>query len=104
VQIVAPVNADISLDGMPLMAAGCEQREVPSLPEDAYAAGTQWQTYGCQLAFPSVSREGGDSKLGPVGAGVHSVVADMPVGIVVSGFDRFVGYAYVGGLNLNVLN
>jgi hypothetical protein len=36
--------------------------------------------------------------------GVHTIVADREIGIVVYGFDRFVSYAYVGGLNLDVIN
>jgi hypothetical protein len=32
--------------------------------------------------------------------GVHTVVADLPVGITVWGFDSFVSYAYAAGLNL----
>ena len=36
--------------------------------------------------------------------GVHTLVSTSPVGIIVFGFDKFVSYGYVGGLNLNVLN
>jgi hypothetical protein len=42
--------------------------------------------------------------LGEQHDGAHTVVSDKPVSIVVYGFDRFVSYAYVGGLNLNALN
>jgi len=67
-------------------------------------SGPSWVTYGCQLSFPSVTRGPMVSvQRGPSQSGSHSVLSDMPVGIVVSGFDRFVGYAYVGGLNLDVL-
>lgn len=60
--------------------------------------------YRCQLSFPEVTS-------GPLGMtfpgeqhdGVHTVVSDREVGIVVYGFDRFVSYAYVGGLDLDIL-
>ena len=32
------------------------------------------------------------------------LVSDKPISIIVYGFDRFVSYAYVGGLNLNSLD
>ena len=32
--------------------------------------------------------------------GVHTVLADAPVGVVIYGFDAFVSYAYAAGLNL----
>ena len=34
----------------------------------------------------------------------HTVVADREVGLLVYGFDRFVSYAYAGGLDLEILN
>jgi hypothetical protein len=36
--------------------------------------------------------------------GAHTLVSDKPISIIVYGFDRFVSYAYVGGLNLDSLN
>jgi hypothetical protein len=34
---------------------------------------------------------------------VHRVRADVPVGVVVSGFDAFVSYAYAAGMDLELL-
>jgi hypothetical protein len=59
----------------------------------------------CQLSFPVVTRgPDSDTLPGEQNDGVHTIVADRGVGIVVYGFDRFVSYAYVGGLNLDVIN
>ena len=61
--------------------------------------------YRCQLSFPKVTSGANSHVLaGEQHDGVHTIVADHPVGIIVDGFDRFVSYAYVGGLNLTVIN
>jgi hypothetical protein len=36
--------------------------------------------------------------------GVHRIEADLPVGVIVSGFDSFVSYAYAGGTDLKGIN
>ncbi|HEY2736059.1 MAG TPA: IgGFc-binding protein, partial [Polyangiales bacterium] len=104
VEIVAQKGANILLDGASLSDTGCTSSDVPELAgSDANA--TAWVTYGCQLSFPTVTR-GPHVTVSPGtrNTGAHSLVSDTPIGIVVSGFDSFVGYAYVGGLNLDVLN
>ena len=40
----------------------------------------------------------------PVGDGVHLLIADEPVGVMVYGYDSYVSYGYPGGLNLNVVD
>jgi hypothetical protein len=59
----------------------------------------------CQLSFPKVP-SGVDSRplAGEQHDGVHTLLADKPIGVIVNGFDRFVSYAYVGGLNLDIIN
>ena len=55
----------------------------------------------CQLSFPDVIGTPAVRVLdGDQDDGVHTVVADRPVGVTVWGFDRYVSYAYVAGLNL----
>ena len=39
----------------------------------------------------------------PVGAGVHFILADQPLSIIVYGYDQYVSYGYPGGLNLDVM-
>ncbi len=40
----------------------------------------------------------------PIGDGVHILLADMPVGVIVYGYDDYVSYGYPAGLNLNVVD
>ena len=59
----------------------------------------------CQLSFPKVSSGTNSTTFaGEQDDGVHTIVADNEVGIIVYGFDRFVSYAYAGGLDLEPLN
>jgi hypothetical protein len=58
----------------------------------------------CQLSFPKVTSGLGSRVLSADQRdGVHTLVADREVGLIVYGFDRFVSYAYAGGLDLDVL-
>ncbi|HEX4351300.1 MAG TPA: hypothetical protein VHZ95_00275, partial [Polyangiales bacterium] len=116
VTIVAPANANIQLDGAPLpdACAGTPADGISRRPGDPMP---DWIVHRCQLSFPEVTN--GTSGGGLMGGsaptvvqvlpgdqhdGAHTIVSDQPVSIVVYGFDRFVSYAYVGGLNLNALN
>jgi len=98
ITIVAPPDAAILLDGEPLPST-CETVE---LEASSPPLGTAWQVHQCALSFPEI---GGDFSVrgGIQGDGVHRVSADRPVGVVVSGFDAFVSYAYAAGMNLEVL-
>jgi hypothetical protein len=91
VTIVAEPDAIIELDGEAL----------PPICERA-AIGTSWSVYRCPLSFPEIR---GDFSIDPgeQGDGVHRVTASEPVGVVVSGFDAFVSYAYAAGMDLEVL-
>lgn len=108
VEIVAQKDANIVLDGVPLSDSMCTTSAVSwfmLMGQNQTSADPQWVTHRCQLSFPMVTR-------GPIveimpgmrNTGAHTLVSDTPIGILVSGFDRFVGYAYVGGLNIDVLN
>jgi hypothetical protein len=116
VTLVAPANTRIELDGAPLPDT-CESTKAGEellAPDDS---GTPWVVHRCQLSFPEVTN--GTTSGGLMGGsaptivrvlpgeqhdGAHTIVADQPISIVVYGFDRFVSYAYVGGLNLTALN
>jgi hypothetical protein len=98
VTIVAVPDTQILLDGAPLPGT-CERRE---LSGPSTRAGSRWELFRCPLSFPEI---GGDFAVrgGVQGDGVHRVRSDRPVGVVVSGFDVYVSYAYAAGMNLEVL-
>jgi IgGFc binding protein len=114
VTIVAPPDAEIEMDGAPLPDS-CESSDMPLT--STLNPQTAWVVHRCQLSFPQVTN--GTSGGGLMGGlapsivkvlpgdqhdGAHTIVSNQPVSIVVYGFDRFVSYAYVGGLNLTALN
>jgi hypothetical protein len=77
-------------------ADGIERREGDPPPD--------WLVYQCQISFPDVIGlprprvEDGEQD-----DGVHTIVSSEPVGVLVFGFDSFVSYGYVAGLNLDPL-
>jgi len=101
ITVVAESGTRILLDGAEL-PDHCTSTELGD--GGAEDGGRQYRVHRCQLSFPEVTRspvtvveEGRQSD------GVHSISADRPVGLVVYGFDRFVSYAYAGGLDLELL-
>ncbi len=105
VTIVAHVDAEILLDGAALPKTCTTQLIDASLVASNAAAAADWVAIRCQLSFPIVTA-GPASQVfaGEQHDGVHTLVSTREMGIVVYGFDRFVSYAYVGGLNLQVIN
>jgi hypothetical protein len=102
VVITAEEAATVLLDGVAV------QDRCDTAPADGleYAGDERPErvVYRCQLSFPEISPSALDnSSDGDQDDGVHTVVSDREVGIVVYGFDRFVSYAYVGGLDLDIL-
>lgn len=101
VTIVAPRLTQILLDERPLADFECEigaadgrDRRMGDPPPD-------YVVYRCQLSYPDV--------IGPPNVrvepgvqddGYHTLRATDPVSIVITGFDAFVSYGYVGGANL----
>jgi hypothetical protein len=104
VTITAEAGTRIELDGQPL-PEHCETAPADGLPRRPGDPDPERVIHRCQLSFPKVP-SGQNSQ--PVAAdqndGVHTILADREVGIIVYGFDRFVSYAYAGGLNLEVIN
>lgn len=114
VTIIAPRDARIRFDGGDLPDS-CETSSVVGFNPtgatsgsvsgaDAPASEIPWVVHRCQLAFPEI-RGGPNPVIMPAVQhdGVHTVVSDREVAIIVYGFDRFVSYAYVGGLDFDVL-
>jgi len=106
VTVVAPEGARIELDGAAL--SGCDETPAADALDDPSGTQTTWIVHRCQLSFPQVTRGSGSQRsrvlAGEQHDGAHSLVSDQNVSIVVYGFDSFVSYAYVGGLNLSQLN
>ncbi len=40
----------------------------------------------------------------PIGDGVHFIQSDLPLSVIVYGYDQYVSYGYPGGLNLDVVD
>jgi hypothetical protein len=101
ITIVAPSDATILLDGEPLPAT-CEHAPSDGLARRTGDSPPPWTVHRCALSFPQVN---GDFSVSPgvQRDGVHRVRADRPVGVVVSGFDAFVSYAYAAGMDLELL-
>jgi hypothetical protein len=101
ITIVAQRGTLVRLDGAQL-PPHCTSAEVPGA--GAGQTGPEFLIHRCQLSFPEVTRSPvADIRPGKQSDGVHSVTADRPVGLIVYGFDRFVSYAYAGGLDLKLL-
>lgn len=101
--VVAPPNTPVLLDTVPLP----DQCEVDQAVCQNSPDPTAYVIYRCQLSFPIV-----DTSLpypenvepGVQDDGYHVLTADVPVGLVVYGFDSHVSYGYAGGLDLKLIN
>jgi hypothetical protein len=117
VTITAPRDARIRFDGGDLPES-CVTSEIEGFDSNngmgAVSGGMnggaipvseiEWVVHRCQLAFPEITK--GTNPIFRPGIqhdGVHTIVSDREVAIIVYGFDRFVSYAYVGGLDFDVL-
>jgi hypothetical protein len=75
VSVIAPISAQVFFDDIPVES---------------------WESVGESLMW-QVARF-------PIGDGVHLLISDEPVGVIVYGYDEYVSYGYPGGLNLNVVD
>ncbi len=102
--ITAPFGAQIFLDGLRVDASVCEASPGDGLePSERGKPDAPFTVYRCQLSFPVIdpsSTAPNTLKPGRQNDGVHRVQADVPVGVLVYGFDAFVSYAYAGGTQL----
>jgi hypothetical protein len=59
--------------------------------------------YQCQLSYPTIDPQKTAPEnvtAGMQNDGVHRLVASAPIGVIVSGFDNYVSYAYAAGTEL----
>jgi hypothetical protein len=76
VSIIAPAGADVFFDDLPIPTA--------------------WEPVGDGSEF-QVARF-------PIGDGMHFIQSDVPLSVIVYGYDQYVSYGYPGGLNLDVVD
>lgn len=94
--MTAPEGASVYLDGLPVDGKVCEQGSMPG-----------FVVYRCQLSFPTIDPDKAapnNVEPGRQNDGVHRVVSDYPMSVLVYGFDSFVSYAYAGGTELLEIN
>jgi hypothetical protein len=104
VTIIAPAMAQIQLDGVALDPNACTVSAADGIVRMPTDDPPTWLVYHCQLSFPDViGLPNIRVEDGIQHDGYHTLQATQPISLVVSGFDRFVSYAYAGGLNLHPL-
>lgn len=104
VRIIAPPGANIVLDGTPVTNIdACVPVPGDGLTEAERGGPTPpYVVYRCQLSFPVIDPALTIDKVsaGLQDDGVHRIDADVPVGVLVDGFDAYVSYAYAAGTEL----
>jgi IgGFc binding protein len=103
VTIVAPTEATVALDEVVLDGTQCEVSPTDGLTEEERSGPVELVTYRCQLSFATVNPDTGEVTEGVQNDGVHRVASNLPVGVMVFGFDSFVSYAYAGGTELRAI-
>lgn len=105
VTIVAPASAQILLDEQPLTEFECSVAAADGIERMMGDPPPEWLVYRCQLSFPDVvGRPNVRVEDGIQNDGYHTLRATEEVSVVVSGFDAFVSYAYVGGADLESID
>ncbi len=114
--VAAPRAAVVTLDGRLLREGAvegpgsmlvCTVTPVGEVRLPGDKEKTEFVAYKCQLSFPSLIQGEipPDNLLpGKQNDGVHRLLSDQPVGLVVYGFDAFVSYGYPGGTDLALIN
>jgi hypothetical protein len=100
VTVVAPLTATVRLDGTILDSQLCNVRASDGIAPEDRTSDPEYITYQCQLSFATVNPDTGEITPGKQNDGVHRVSSNLPVGVTVFGFDRYVSYAYAGGTDL----
>jgi hypothetical protein len=93
--VIAPPGAAVALDGQLLDDKRCNVGHV-----------TGFDVFRCQLSFPKIDMT---LPMNPVQAGlqndgVHRILSNTAVGVLVFGWDSFVSYGYAAGTQLEEIN
>ncbi len=101
VTIVARASTAILLDEQPISEFDCGVGPADGIVRGAGDPPPEWLTYRCQLSFPDViGRPNVRVEDGIQNDGYHTLRATEDVSVIITGFDAFVSYAYVGGADL----
>ncbi len=105
-RVVAPRGASVRIDDRPIEElSGC--RPAPAdLLQQSLDESADFVVHRCQLSFPVIDtrlESAGQFSEGTQDDGVHQVRSDLPVGVLVDGFDRNVSYGYAAGTDLRDL-
>lgn len=101
IAVAAPYGTQVRLDDELLTPSRCEVAPADGMTEqERDGAPPEFVAYRCQLSFATIDPDSGTLWPGAQNDGVHRIVADAPVGVVVSGFDAYVSYAYAAGTEL----
>jgi hypothetical protein len=92
--VIAPPDSTVVLDGLPLDDTRCEVGHVLS-----------YDIFRCQLSFPKIDTMLPTNPVMPglQNDGVHRIVSNAPVGVLVFGWDSFVSYGYAAGTQLEAI-
>ncbi len=107
VRIITAPDTGVALDGV-LVAniPTCELAPADGLSDKARGGPPTLVVYTCQLSFPKIDMsKPRPENLTPAfqNDGVHRILANKPVGVLVDGFDDFVSYGYAAGTELSFI-
>ena len=107
IRIIAAPSTTVSLDGRLVSdIPTCLTEPGDGLTDMVRGGPPAFVVYSCQLSFPKIdmSKPRPDNlSSGAQNDGVHRVLANQPVGVIVDGFDYFVSYAYAAGTELSFI-
>jgi hypothetical protein len=104
ISVVVPPDVTVLLDDAPLGPERCTVLPGDGLTKDERGTPVPpFFVYQCQLSYPTIDplKAAPDNvRPGAQNDGVHRLVASAPIGVIVSGFDNYVSYAYAAGTEL----
>jgi hypothetical protein len=107
VRIIAAPSTGVALDGRLVSAIPtCEKASADGLTDKDRGGPAELVVYSCQLSFPKIDMtkpRPDNLSAGAQNDGVHRILANQPVGVIVDGFDYFVSYAYAAGTDLSFI-
>jgi hypothetical protein len=106
-RIIAPPGASVALDGrLVTEIPTCEKASADGLSDMDRGGPPTNLVYSCQLSFPKIDMtkpRPDNLSAGLQNDGVHRILSNQPVGMIVDGFDYFVSYGYAAGTELSFI-